>query len=136
MKKLNIVLITTAGILNILGAFFHYFFWHIFNWKETLMNLSTLNANIMLMLNYCIATFFLLLGILIIYFKNSILESKLGRSLLLTIGIVYLVRLVLEFMLPESSLAMGGVLLLIITCYLVPTFTPFPYKDAEEISLH
>ncbi|MBN1953305.1 MAG: hypothetical protein JW801_19015 [Bacteroidales bacterium] len=124
MTKTNSFLLLAGGILNILGALFHFAFWYLFNWKDTLSTLSTIDRNIMLMLNYCLATFFLLIGIMCIRFRKNITESLLGRFLLLTLGIVYAVRLALEFILPGGTIFMAAFLAVMILCFFIPALIP------------
>lgn len=135
MKKISILLITIGGILNILGGLFHFAFWQLFNWKESLSVLDQINRNIMLMLNYCLAVLFLLTGIIFIIFRRKITNSMLGRAIMLTMAVVYLVRLALEFVLPQSSLVMGAILLLIVACFLIPSIMPAGNQNGKGKSL-
>jgi hypothetical protein len=47
----NTILLTLAGIFNLIFAIFHLFFWRIFNWKNELPKLNFTNERVMPILN-------------------------------------------------------------------------------------
>ena len=135
MKKFNKVLIITGGILTLTGGIFHLGFWYFFHWEESLDVLDRLNQNMMLMLNYCIAAFFFLLGIGVLRYREMLLENSAGRYLMLTLGLVFLVRLVMEFILPNSSLILGGLLLMMTSCYILPLLFSKKRQNFPDLDL-
>jgi hypothetical protein len=130
MQKLCKTLIKLGGIFNILGGIFHFSLGYILQWKSTLPPVGDINTNVMLMLNYCLATFFFLSGIVVLRFHHDILSSKLGNGMLFIMAGIYTVRMVLEFILPGGNLWIGGILLLIMACFLLPiVFKPSLEKN-------
>ena len=120
MKESFEYLVLSGGIISILIAAFHFAFWFLFKWKESLAPLSQLNNNIMLLLNYCLAAFFLLAGIILIIYRQEMISTRIGHAFLFLMGSVLAVRLILEFALPGSSLLMEGFLLILIAMFYIP----------------
>jgi hypothetical protein len=122
MKTLQKTLITTGGILFALFGTFHMLFWSMFDWKNELARLSTVNSNIMQMLNIGCGFIVFSFACIFIFYRNEVINSKLGKILLVISGLFYYIRLVMEFVFPEGSLVFGLILLLCGSIYVVPAF--------------
>ena len=106
----------------ILGGIFHILFWNwkFLNWKNELAKLNEINSNVMQMLNVGLIVFYLSFGFIIIYFRNEILSTKLGKALLIFSSLFFLVRFIEEFIFPGSSIIVGVILLICTLIYLIP----------------
>ena len=122
MKTLQKTLVTTGGILFALFGTFHMFFWSMFDWKNELARLSTVNSNIMQMLNIGCSFIVFSFAYIFIFNRNEVIDSRLGKILLVISGFFYFMRLVMEFVFPEGSLVFGFILLLCGSIYVIPAF--------------
>jgi hypothetical protein len=122
MKRLQKTLIVTGGVLYILTGVFHLLFWRFLDWGNELVKLNEVNSNVMQMLNIGLIVLFLSFGVIMIYLRNEILSSKLGKALLIFSSLFFLVRLIEEFVFPGSSVIAGIILLVYTLIYLIPVF--------------
>ncbi len=120
MNKINKVLITVGGILNILLALFHLSFWKAFNWKAELANLSVVNSNIMQMLNIAVCVILLSFGYLLLVNRKEIINTRIGKTILFILSLFYFVRLIMEYVFPDGSIIFGFVLLVYTLIYFIP----------------
>lgn len=120
MIKLRSTLIIIGGGLSFLFTIFHLAFWKLFNWDVELNNLSTVNSNIMQMLNIGSAVILFSLGFLLLFKRKEIMDSKLGKYILIIIAGFYFARLVMEFVFPEGELMFGAILMICVLIYLLP----------------
>jgi len=83
-----------AGVLN-LGLFvFHAFFWRLFRWNGELAKLSSLNRNVMQIMNLCLMALFAVLAYLSFVHAPALLSSSLGHALLVGFAVFWLLRAV------------------------------------------
>ena len=85
-----------GGVINLLFAIFHLYFWKLFDWQHELVSLSPDNRAIMQVLNihtaYILAVFF----ILSLAFSNEIITTKFGRMFGMAIAGFWILRAVNE----------------------------------------
>jgi hypothetical protein len=115
MRKSYLVLLYSISIIIFVLTIFHIGFWEIFNWKVTLASLSVDNRNIMYTLNITQIMNLFAMIIITIFFKNEVLNTKLGRFILIWFSTFYFLRVILEFTLWHSS----PNLLIIVLCVFV-----------------
>jgi hypothetical protein len=85
-------LLKVGGLCSIAFALLHLLFWWLFNWKEELSNLSVANQAIMQVSNLCVAFTFLIFGYISLAHTRELLETPLGRALLMLIALFWLAR--------------------------------------------
>jgi hypothetical protein len=87
-------LLIIGGIYNLLFVIFHLLFWRIFNWKNDLASLTSLNRAIMQVLNLCLTFTFFVFGMLSLLYPDQMVGAGLGRALTGMIAIFWLLRAV------------------------------------------
>ena len=128
--KTNKILLYFSGVNHLLVVILHLFFWKLFNWSEQLQLLTVVNSNIMQMLNYGIAILFIGFAYLILFQQTELLNTKLGKIILVLLSIFWFARFIMEFAFPEGSPIFALFLLLVTLSTLVPAITS-TYKVAE-----
>jgi hypothetical protein len=124
MEKYRHILVIIGGINFLLFGLFHLSFWYGLDWKNELIKLTEINSNVMQMLNIGIAVFLLAFGFLMLSYRREILNSALGKALLIIFSLFWLARLIAEVVFPGSSIALGFILLLCVLIYLIPAIMP------------
>lgn len=81
-----------AGVINLLIAVFHLFFWQLFNWHEELPRLSTTNQTIVQLLDLAVAYTAAFFAYVSIRHPGDLLHTGLGRSMLFLMGLFYILR--------------------------------------------
>lgn len=89
---MNKNLLIIGGVLNFLLAIFHFSFWKIFNWPESLLSLSPLNLGIMQVLNIHLGFVVLVFAYVSIFCHRELLSTKLGKTIVVSIIIFYILR--------------------------------------------
>ncbi len=97
----------TIGILMIALALIHVVFPKYFNWDKELKSLSLVNRQMMTIHTFFIALIVFLMGLLCVTSSNELIETTLGRKLLLGLGIFWTIRLVIQFFGYSSELWKG-----------------------------
>ncbi len=120
MKKTNRILVITGGVFCIVLALFHLTFWELFNWETELEKLSAENSNIMQMLNIVISVIFISYGVILIFFRNEILNTRLGKAILASLSVCFLIRFILGFVLSKHEGLFSVFLLICTLVYLIP----------------
>ena len=120
MKKFKNILVIIGGVNFLFFGLFHLTFWHGLNWGNELIKLTEINSNVMQMLNIGIVVFMLALGFIMLFYRKEILNSALGRALLIAFSLFWLARLVGEFAFPGGSIILGVILFLCVLIYLIP----------------
>lgn len=120
MEKIRNTLVIIGGIIFMIFGLFHISFWFIFDWKNELIKLNEINSNVMQMLNIGTAILLLSFGYIMLFYRREILNSRLGRAMLIIFSSFFFARLVAEFVFPGSSIIFGIILLLIVLIYLIP----------------
>lgn len=132
MKKLLMI----GGILNFFLGLFHMFFWVIFDWPESLANLSNVNRGIMEVLNIHGTMVILFFGYVSIFKREQLLSSEMGKLVLLFITVFYLVRFVNEFIfwpIGMDTLISAVILTIMLFIYAIPTFNLYHRKSNRNI---
>lgn len=89
---MNEILIIAGGIYTVGLIFFHLLFWRIFKWPETLATLNYVNKATMQVLNISITFIFVIFAYVSFAHTNELLDTQLGKSLLVFISILWLFR--------------------------------------------
>ncbi len=91
-------LLVIGGAVVFAFFIFHLFFWKIFDWKRDLKSLTPVNRAIMQVLNLCLSFVFLLIAYISIFHKDELLNTSLGKTMLLGISIFWLLRALEQIM--------------------------------------
>lgn len=89
--------------LKIIGSFFivlaliHIIFPKYFNWKAELRSLSLMNRQMMVIHTIFIALVVFLMGLLCITSSQELVETALGKKIILGLGVFWTMRLVIQF---------------------------------------
>ncbi len=95
------------GVLLIALALIHIVFPKYFNWKKELKSLSLINKQIMTVHTFFIAFTVFLMGLLCLTSSTELIETHLGKKILLGLGIFWVVRLFVQFFVYSSDLWRG-----------------------------
>ena len=120
MEKLKSILVIIGGANLILWGLFHLTFWKALDWKNELVKLTEINSNVMQMLNIAVTVTLVAFGFIMIFYRNEVSNTALGRALLIAFAIFWLARLVGEIAFPGGSIGFGIVLFLCMLIYLIP----------------
>jgi hypothetical protein len=123
MEKFRNTLVIIGGIIFLLFGLYHLSFWYGLDWKNELIKLTEINSNVMQMLNIGISVFLLSFGFIMLAYRREILNSALGRALLIIFALFWFARLVGELAFPGSSIILGIILFLIVLIYLIPAIS-------------
>jgi len=99
--------IRLIGVLLIVLALIHVFFPRYFNWKKELSSLSLINKQMMKWHTFFIALGVLLMGILCLTSASELVETSLGKKILLGLAIFWGLRLIIQFVGYSSQLWKG-----------------------------
>lgn len=88
--------IKVIGILLLLLALLHVVFPKYFKWKKELEKLSLVNKEMMLVHTFFIALIVFLMGFLCLTSSRDLIETPLGKKVLLGFGIFWLARLFIQ----------------------------------------
>ena len=123
MEKIRKKLVIIGGVNALFWGLFHISFWFApfpVDWKNELTKLTEMNSNIMQMLNIAVTVFLLAFGFIMLYYRKEVLNSALGKALLLGFALFWLARLIGEIAFPGGSIALGVILFLCVLIYLIP----------------
>ena len=118
-------LVQIGGVINLLFAIFHLFFWNLFDWQHSLASLSLDNSAIMQVLNihtaYTLAVFFIISFV----FSNEMITTKFGQMFSMAIAGFWILRAVNEAVFWDLSSGRSWVLiavcLAIAALYIIPS---------------
>jgi len=99
----KILLIRIAGVISILFTLFHAGFYWIFNWSKTLTVMNPTDRGILLTFNLICILLLLYSVILSLGFARQLIETTVGKSLLLFFTLFYLVRIISEVPISASG---------------------------------
>lgn len=85
-------IVLLGGIFNVAFAVFHLLFWRLFDWKRDLASLSFVNRQVMQILNLCLTFVFLVFAYVSVFHATELLQTNLGRVLLLLIALFWFLR--------------------------------------------
>ena len=89
--------IKIIGTLLIVLALFHIIFPKYFNWQKELSSLSLINRQVMYVHTFFIAFGVFLMGLLCVTSSSELIETNLGRKIVLGLGVFWTIRLVIQF---------------------------------------
>jgi len=110
-----------------LGFFvFHLFFWKLFDWKQDLGSLTPLNKSVMQVLNLSLMVVFLVFSYVSIFHADEILNTSLGKSILVGIASFGLLRAIQQVVFFDLKVLASKIFLFVIlgatVLYLIPLF--------------
>lgn len=119
-------LIQIGGVLWVICFIFHVFFWRLFDWKNDLESVKTVNKGIIQVLNVCLMLCFLIFAYISLAETDELLSSSLGKSLIVGMALFGFFRVVEQFIffdlrLFRSKIVLFGALLIGIV-YTIPLF--------------
>lgn len=119
-KKLLII----GGIVNILLGIFHLLFWELFNWSVVLECIPAITRGAVIEINITLSMAVFIFGYISIFHHREMLETKIGRTMLLSISLLYFVRaatgaIFFPFNLPRSFLD-ASLITVVGLLYLIP----------------
>ena len=123
MEKFRKILVIIGGINFLLFGLYHLSFWFFPEWKSELIKLTELIGNMIQMLNIGLSVFLLAFGFIMLFYRREILNSKLGRALLIVFSLFWFARFVGEFVFPGGCIILGVILFLLTLIYLIPAIT-------------
>ena len=88
------ILLYFGAAYHLLFVAFHLSFWKIFNWKYELEFLTTINQNVMQILNLRLIYVFLVVACLSFFCADELLTESLGKVILFAIALFWLMRAV------------------------------------------
>jgi hypothetical protein len=95
------------GWILVLLAIVHVVFPKHFNWTEELSSLSLINRQVMYVHTFFIALVVLFMGILCLTSAKELIETDLGKRIVLGLGFFWLIRLFIQFFGYSSTLWKG-----------------------------
>lgn len=122
--------------MNLLAAALHLAFWDLFDWPDALSQLSTVNSNIMQMLNLFITVFFIYVGLLLLFKPKMVVLSTIGRHFLGLLTMMWTARLAMEFYFPEGDMLFAGILAMSILFFSYPLVATLKVKGKMEATDH
>lgn len=120
MITLKKIMISIGGVLSVLFGLFHLSFWILFDWKNELLKISIENRNIMQMLNIGSSIILLSFGYILLFNRNEVINTKIGKTILIILAIFYFARLIMEFVFSGGSFLFGFILFICVLIYLIP----------------
>ena len=88
-------------------AIVHVVFPKRFNWTEELSSLSLINRQVMYVHTFFIALVVLLMGLLCLTSAKELIETDLGKKIVLGLGVFWMIRLFIQFFGYSSKLWKG-----------------------------
>ena len=122
-------LVQIGGVINLLFVVFHLSFWKLFDWRHSLVSLSSEDRAVMQVLNIHIAYALAVFAILSFVFSSEMSTTKLGRAVGMGIAGFWILRAVNQAIFWRLSLIESW--LIIIVClaiavlYLIPSTRRF-----------
>lgn len=128
MREYAAGILIAGGIYNIILAVFHIMFWHMgkFSWKEELPKMSSINMAVIQLLNIGIIVYFLLMAYISFFHTRELLNSGLGKTVLLGAALFWLIRLGGEFAFKKGMPAnpvLVGIFIIGVLLYLIPVLS-------------
>jgi hypothetical protein len=114
-----------GGVIFVIMGMFHLSFWVLFDWQNELYKLNQINNNIMQMLNIVCSFFMFSFSYMMLMFNSRVLNSKLGRSILIISSGFFMIRALIEFAFQGNSIVYGVVLMAFVPVYLIPALTMY-----------
>ena len=93
----NDSILMLCGLHSFGFAAFHLAFWSLFRWPKTLASTTLANRAILQIANIQLVWVFLCIGGLCLRFPDALIETALGRAVMLGMSGFWIVRLILQF---------------------------------------
>ena len=90
-------IILLCGFYALGLTIFHLFFWKILRWKVELQKLGEVNRAVMQIMNIQLMVYFTTIAVMCFYFKEELLESNIGRFMLMATSLFCFVRFIQQF---------------------------------------
>jgi len=124
---MNEILIIGGGIYMVALVVFHALFWRLFKWPETLRSLDEINKSTIQVLNLSITFIFIIFAYVSVAHTDELLNTPLGKSLLILISILWLFRAVQQVVFygtsHKASIGLAVYFLVGALLYGIPAFT-------------
>jgi len=135
MRRYHRLMLTVGGLVN-LGLFaYHAMLWRMLDWKMTLAPLDEQNRIIVQMLNIGVMVMLLLMAHLSLFHKKALVETRLGKTVLIWFMLFYLVRAADELIFYKFKIVPSGLIILACVIVAVIYFIPAIYRRGlSEIS--
>ena len=85
-------LIYIGGIYCLIFAIFHLAFWKLFDWKNDLPKLKSVNRGVIQVLNLRLTYVFIVVAFISFFFADDLINTKLGNVILGAISIFAVMR--------------------------------------------
>lgn len=85
-------LIYIGGIYCLIFAIFHLAFWKLFDWKNDLPKLKSVNRGVMQVLNLRLTYVFIVVAFISFFFAEDLINTKLGNVILGAVSLFALMR--------------------------------------------
>lgn len=113
-----------GGVLHLLFAAFHGFFFKMFDWQTTLSPLSPTDRAIMLVLNNAAIVLFLGMAVISFMFARELADTKVGKAVSIFVAAFFLIRAIEQpiyfGMADAGDIVIFGLCTLVGILYLVP----------------
>lgn len=86
------IYILLAALYNLCLAIYHLWYWKRLDWENDLRSLNKVNRNLMQIMNLRLIYFFLAFALLLAVFNDTLMDSLLGRSLLIMLAAFWIMR--------------------------------------------
>jgi len=106
-------LLSIAGFYCFAFVVFHLSFWKLFRWKSDLQRLTPLNRAVMQVLNLRLTYVFLVVGIAVLLFRESMCATDLGRFMLGAMSLFWFMRAIEQIVFFGLGKVISTVLLVI-----------------------
>lgn len=123
MEKFSKILIVIGGILYLIFGLFHLTFFRVLNSDNPdFKNIAPFLSKIMIMLNLGIVVLFMSLGVIILRYREEILETKSGRAILVSSSLFFIVRGLAEFIFSSYKTTFVLTMFLVSFVFIIPLF--------------
>lgn len=86
------ILILLAALYNLCLGFYHLWYWKRLDWESDLRKLSKVNRNLMQIMNLRLIYFFFAFALLLAVFQATLMDTLLGKCLLIMMAAFWLMR--------------------------------------------
>jgi len=122
----KLLFIRIAGVLSVIFALFHTAFYWIFKWAQDLNTLNPANKAILLTFNIIVILLLIYSVVLSFGYTQQLIQTTIGKSLLLFFSGFYMARIVCEFVyfgfrMPTSIMVIA-ICLIPAICFSLPVF--------------
>jgi len=118
-------LIYIGGIYCLVFAIFHLAFWKLFDWKNDLPKLKSVNRGVIQVLNLRLTYVFIVVAFISFFFAEDLINTKLGNVILGAVSLFALMRAIEQLIfwkIEKIGLAFSFVLLIGAGIFAIPLF--------------